>query len=259
MSGDMPSESLESNSEHAYFMKQALLMGEKALETGETPVGCVLVYDKKIVGFGMNDTNKSMNVVPFKADQTVFVKSEPIAGLLRVQDMPSLLPSKKCLRLILGQRCVRQTSMFGGTGSILSLHAEFVLAFPWTYTPDAKLIYASRSIDPSYPVQGGLFHKEAIMLLRRFYIQENEKGRKSSLHPLHPEQGQLVLGRTATQSRKLKAAKHLRSRVEAIEVKSSGGELKNMFHLNFALLQELNVQYRARANETSTRRSFYHH
>lgn len=66
---------------------------------------------------------------------------------------------------------------FGGTGSILSLHAEFVLAFPWTYTPDAKLIYASRSIDPSYPVQGGLFHKEAIMLLRRFYIQENEKGR----------------------------------------------------------------------------------
>ncbi|KAI2812893.1 hypothetical protein CBS63078_10364 [Aspergillus niger] len=61
MSGDMPSESLESNSEHAYFMKQALLMGEKALETGETPVGCVLVYDKKIVGFGMNDTNKSMN------------------------------------------------------------------------------------------------------------------------------------------------------------------------------------------------------
>jgi hypothetical protein len=30
---------------------------------------------------------------------------------------------------------------------------------------------------PSYPVYGGLFEKEAIMLLRRFYIQENEKGR----------------------------------------------------------------------------------
>jgi hypothetical protein len=35
----------------------------------------------------------------------------------------------------------------------------------------------SSSIDPSYPVYGGLFEKEAIMLLRRFYIQENEKGR----------------------------------------------------------------------------------
>lgn len=36
--------------------------GETALEHGETPVGCVLVYDGKIVGRGMNDTNRSMNV-----------------------------------------------------------------------------------------------------------------------------------------------------------------------------------------------------
>lgn len=47
---------------------------------------------------------------------------------------------------------------FGGTGSILSLHTDF-------------------SIDPPYPVYGGLFSKEAVMLLRRFYIQENEKGK----------------------------------------------------------------------------------
>lgn len=68
------------DSKHDYFMKQALLMvpslcvlyllqmrliiiqGEKALQTGETPVGCVLVYNGKIVGSGMNDTNRSMNV-----------------------------------------------------------------------------------------------------------------------------------------------------------------------------------------------------
>jgi tRNA-specific adenosine deaminase 2 len=46
---------------------------------------------------------------------------------------------------------------FGGTGSILSLHSD-------------------SAIDPPYPVHGGLQRKEAIMLLRRFYIQENEKG-----------------------------------------------------------------------------------
>lgn len=34
----------------------------------------------------------------------------------------------------------------------------------------------SRTIDPPYPVYGGLFREEAIMLLRRFYIQENDKG-----------------------------------------------------------------------------------
>lgn len=36
--------------------------GEKALQSGETPVGCVLVHNDQIVGFGMNDTNRSMNV-----------------------------------------------------------------------------------------------------------------------------------------------------------------------------------------------------
>jgi len=33
----------------------------------------------------------------------------------------------------------------------------------------------SSSIDPPYPVYGGIFREEAIMLLRKFYVQENEK------------------------------------------------------------------------------------
>lgn len=36
--------------------------GEKALASGETPVGCVLVLNGEIIGSGMNDTNRSMNV-----------------------------------------------------------------------------------------------------------------------------------------------------------------------------------------------------
>jgi tRNA-specific adenosine deaminase 2 len=30
-------------------------------------------------------------------------------------------------------------------------------------------------VDPKYPVYGGIFREEAIMLLRKFYVQENEK------------------------------------------------------------------------------------
>ena len=37
-------------------------------------------------------------------------------------------------------------------------------------------IHSDESVDPPYPVYGGLFREEAIMLLRRFYVQENEKG-----------------------------------------------------------------------------------
>lgn len=34
---------------------------------------------------------------------------------------------------------------------------------------------SSASIDPPYPVYGGIYREEAIMLLRKFYVQENEK------------------------------------------------------------------------------------
>lgn len=33
----------------------------------------------------------------------------------------------------------------------------------------------SPSVDKPYPVYGGIFREEAIMLLRKFYVQENEK------------------------------------------------------------------------------------
>jgi hypothetical protein len=32
-------------------------------------------------------------------------------------------------------------------------------------------------VDPPYPSYGGLFKEEAVMMLRRFYIQENERGK----------------------------------------------------------------------------------
>ncbi len=40
---------------------------------------------------------------------------------------------------------------------------------------DNMLILNSPSVDKPYPVTGGIFREEAIMLLRKFYVQENEK------------------------------------------------------------------------------------
>ena len=42
---------------HLYDVK-----AELALANDETPVGCVFVHDGEIIGRGMNDTNKSLNV-----------------------------------------------------------------------------------------------------------------------------------------------------------------------------------------------------
>ncbi|PWY69809.1 cytidine and deoxycytidylate deaminase zinc-binding domain protein [Aspergillus sclerotioniger CBS 115572] len=153
-------------SQQAYFMKQALMMGEKALKTGETPVGCILVYDNKIVGSGMNDTNKSMNGTrhaEFSAIEEM-LQTYPRSALRSTDLYVTVEPCVMCASALRQYQIQKVyfgcgNERFGGTGSILSLHAD-------------------PSIDPPYPVQGGLFHKEAIMLLRRFYIQENEKAPK---------------------------------------------------------------------------------
>ncbi|BCR87035.1 nucleoside deaminase [Aspergillus chevalieri] len=151
---------------HAYFMKQALLMGEKALQANETPVGCVLVYNGQIVGSGMNDTNKSMNGTrhaEFIAIQQM-LQSHPRSHLHSTDLYVTVEPCVMCASA-LRQYQIRAVyfgcgnERFGGTGSVLSLHSD-------------------HAIDSPYPVYGGLFRKEAIMLLRRFYIQENEKAPK---------------------------------------------------------------------------------
>lgn len=46
---------------------------------------------------------------------------------------------------------------FGGTGGVLRIHD-------------------GEGVEPGYEVSGGWLRDEAIMLLRRFYVQENQKG-----------------------------------------------------------------------------------
>ncbi|KAK8070815.1 hypothetical protein PG997_011018 [Apiospora hydei] len=47
--------------QHLKFMREALAMGQLALNTNETPVGCVLVYRGRTIAKGMNATNVTRN------------------------------------------------------------------------------------------------------------------------------------------------------------------------------------------------------
>ncbi len=160
---NLPEEILDDLPTHQQFMQQALLMAETALATGETPVGCVLVYKGKMVGSGMNDTNKSLN-------GTRHAEFLAIAELLSSYP-PSIFPLtdlyvtvEPCIMCAsaLRQYHIRGVyfgcgnERFGGTGTVLSIHSD-------------------TGVDPPYPSFGGLYRKEAINLLRRFYVQENEK------------------------------------------------------------------------------------
>ena len=46
-----------SDSIHEYYMREALNEAQAALDSGEVPIGCVIVYDNKIIGRGHNLRN----------------------------------------------------------------------------------------------------------------------------------------------------------------------------------------------------------
>lgn len=169
---------------HEGFMRKAIGMAELALASDETPVGCVFVHKGEVVGRGINGTNASLNV---RSSSANIADNHPLTRPLHkgtrhaefvalaeimAHHPPSILHEtdlyvtvEPCIMCASALRQYRIRAVyfgclndrFGGCGGVMQIHSD-------------------RSVDPPYPVYGGLFREEAIMLLRRFYVQENEKG-----------------------------------------------------------------------------------
>jgi tRNA-specific adenosine deaminase 2 len=72
-----------------------------------------------------------------------------------------------------------QNEKFGGTGGVLNIHRENgkrVLQ-PGYGVAGGKGIIQGNCADSDYDVSGGWLREEAIVMLRRFYVQENERGK----------------------------------------------------------------------------------
>jgi tRNA-specific adenosine deaminase 2 len=147
---------------HQFFMQKALDVAEQALREGETPVACVLVHHGEVVATGMNDTNRSLNGTrhaEFLAI-SVFLKSYTLDDFRDTDLYVTVEPCIMCASALrqYGIRSVYYgcgNERFGGNGSVLAIQSD-------------------PNIDVGYPSYGGLYRAEAIMLLRRFYIQEND-------------------------------------------------------------------------------------
>ena len=143
-------------------MQKALDVAEQALREGETPVACVLVHHGEVVATGMNDTNRSLNGTrhaEFLAI-SVFLKSYTLDDFRDTDLYVTVEPCIMCASALrqYGIRSVYYgcgNERFGGNGSVLAIQSD-------------------PNIDVGYPSYGGLYRAEAIMLLRRFYIQEND-------------------------------------------------------------------------------------
>ncbi|KAL7779948.1 hypothetical protein CFE70_009966 [Pyrenophora teres f. teres 0-1] len=151
----------EERAYHEGFMREAIAMAELALKSDETPVGCVFVKDGHIIGRGMNETNRTLNGTrhaEFVAIAGILSK-HPISILNETDLYVTVEPCVMCASMLrqYGIRAVYfgcWNERFGGTGGVLNIHSD---------------------VDKPYPVTGGIFREEAIMLLRKFYVQENEK------------------------------------------------------------------------------------
>lgn len=116
------------NCVHEKYMKEALKQAQKAYSLGEVPIGCVIVYEGKIIGRGYNRRNTDKNTLAH-AEITAINKASKKIGDWRLEDCclyVTLEPCQMCAGAIVQARipqvvmgCMNPKA--GCAGSILNI------------------------------------------------------------------------------------------------------------------------------------------
>lgn len=96
----------EINSINEKYMKEALKQAKKALKLGEVPIGCVIVYQGKIIGRGYNRRNTDKSTL-CHAEITAIKKASRYIGDWRLEDCAlyvTLEPCQMCAGAIIQAR-----------------------------------------------------------------------------------------------------------------------------------------------------------
>lgn len=110
------------------YMKEALKQAKKAYQLGEVPIGCVIVYQDKIIGRGYNKRNTSKTTLSH-AELVAIKKASKNMGDWRLEDCTiyiTLEPCQMCSGAIVQARIKRavigtMNPKAGCAGSILNL------------------------------------------------------------------------------------------------------------------------------------------
>jgi tRNA-specific adenosine deaminase 2 len=155
-------------------MKSALELANEAYEQGEVPVGCVFVLNGEIVASGRNRTNETLNATA----HAEMVAMKTMNSLKDTPKMDLYVTVEPCLMCAAALRQVGirhvffgcGNDKFGGCGTVFRLHEDM-------------------SSYPPYKVTSGIMATEAITLLRKFYVRENQNApvpRKKAKRILKP-------------------------------------------------------------------------
>lgn len=96
----------EINSIHAKYMREALKQARLALKHGEVPIGCVIVYEGKIIGRGYNRRNTDKSTLAH-AELTAIKKASKYIGDWRLEGCTlyvTLEPCQMCAGAIVQAR-----------------------------------------------------------------------------------------------------------------------------------------------------------
>ena len=110
------------------FMKQAVKQAKKAYDKLETPIGCVIVHEDKIIARGYNKRNMKKNTLAH-AEILAINKASKVLGDWRLEDCTmyvTLEPCPMCAGAIVQARIPRvvigsMTPKAGCAGSVLNL------------------------------------------------------------------------------------------------------------------------------------------
>lgn len=157
------------------YMKMALRLARKALDLGEVPIGCVIVYEGKVIGRGYNRRNTDKNTLSH-AEITAINKASKKMGDWRLEGCTlyvTLEPCQMCAGAIVQARMGRvvigsMNPKAGCAGSILNL---------------LELDQFNHQVQ----VERGVLQEECGGLLTEFFrklrkIKEEERQEKQSNH-----------------------------------------------------------------------------
>jgi|UPI00069116D9 tRNA(adenine34) deaminase len=151
------------------YMKEALKEAKKAAKIGEVPIGCVIVYQDKIIGRGYNRRNTNKTTLAH-AEITAIQKASKSMGDWRLEDCTlyvTLEPCQMCSGAIVQARIKEvivgaMNPKAGCAGSILN-------------------ILQMKEFNHQVELTTGVMEEECKQVLQDFFVGLRERNRKEKL------------------------------------------------------------------------------
>lgn len=154
------------NKDDIYFMNKAILEAKKAYKIGEVPIGCVIVYEGKIIARGYNKRETKQNSL-MHAEMIAIASACKKIGSWRLEECTmyiTLEPCCMCGGAIIQSRIPKV--IYGALDYRFGVHKSILNLF------DVKFNHA---VD----IRGGVLEEECKLLIQDFF-KELRASKKAS-------------------------------------------------------------------------------